>query len=33
MGCENKDIRTTESGNIPYVSVSLICATATTRYH
>ena len=30
MSCEIKYIGTTESTNIPYVSVQLICATATT---
>ena len=33
MGCEIKYIGTTESTNIPYISVQLICATATTSYH
>ena len=33
MSCEIKCIRTAESINIPYVSVQLICATATTSYH
>ena len=33
MGCEIKYIGTTESTNVPYVSVQLICATATTSYH
>ena len=28
MGCEIKYIGTTESTNVPYVSVQLICATA-----
>ena len=33
VGCEIKYIRTTESTNISYVSIQLICATATTIYH
>ena len=33
MGCKIKYIGTTKSTNIPYVSVQLICATATTSYH
>ena len=33
MGCEIKYIGTTKSTNIPYASVQLICATATTSYH
>ena len=33
MDCEIKDIGTTESANIPCVSVWLICATAATSYH
>ena len=33
MSCEMKYIRTTESTNISYISVQLICATATTSYH
>ena len=33
MGCEIKYTGTTESTNVPYVSVQLICATATTSYH
>ena len=33
MGCEIKYIRTTESTNVPYVSVQLISATPTTSYH
>ena len=33
MGCEIKYTGTTESTNIPYISVQLICATATTSYH
>ena len=32
MGCEIKYIGTTELTNIPYISVHLICATATTSY-
>ena len=32
MGCEIKYIGTTESTNVPYVSVQLICATATRSY-
>ena len=28
MGCDIKYIGTTESTNVPYVSVQLICATA-----
>ena len=33
MGCEIKYVGTTESTNILYVSVQLICATAITNYH
>ena len=33
MGCEIKYIVTTDSTNVSYVSVQLICATATTSYH
>ena len=33
MGCEIKWVGTTESTNIPYVSVQFICATAITRCH
>ena len=33
MGCEIKYIGTTESTNISYVSVQLICATTTTSYN
>ena len=33
MGCEIKYIETTESTNVPCVSVQLICATATRSYH
>ena len=33
MGCKNKYIGTTESTNVPYSSVQLICATAMTSYH
>ena len=33
MGCEIKCIRATESINIPYVSVQLLCAIATTSCH
>ena len=33
MGCEIKYIGTTESTNVPCVSVQLICATATRSYH
>ena len=33
MSCEVKCIRTAGSINIPYVSVQLICATATTSCH
>ena len=33
MECEIKYIGTTESTIILYVSVQLICATATTSYH
>ena len=33
MGCQIRYIRTTESTNVPYVSVQLICATAATSYH
>ena len=33
MGCEIKCIGTTESTKVPYVSVQLICAIATTSYH
>ena len=33
MGFEIKYIGTTEPTIIPYVSVQLICATATTSYH
>ena len=32
MGCEIKYIGTTESTNVPYVNVQLICATATRSY-
>ena len=33
MGCEVKWVGTTESTNIPYISVQFICATATTSCH
>ena len=33
MGCEIKYVGTTESTNIPYISVQLICATAITSYN
>ena len=33
MGCEIKYVGTTESTNIPYISVQLICATAIASYH
>ena len=33
MGCEIKYVGTTESTNIPYVSVQLIRATAIASYH
>ena len=33
MGCEIKYVGTTESTNILYISVQLICATARTSYH
>ena len=33
MGCEIKYIRTSESTNIPYISVQLISSTLTTIYH
>ena len=33
MGCEIKYVGTTESINIPYISVQLIRATAITSYH
>ena len=33
MGCEIKYVGTTESTNIPHISVQLIYATAITSYH
>ena len=33
MGCEIKYEGTTESSNIQYISIQLICATAITSYH
>ena len=33
IGCEIKYAGTTESTNIPYMSVQLVCATAITSYH
>ena len=33
MGCEVKYVKTTESTNILYISVQLICPTAITNYH
>ena len=33
MGCEIKWVGATESTNIPYISVQLICATAITSCH
>ena len=33
MGSEIKYVGTTESTNIPYISVQLICANAITNYH